>query len=83
MPTPNSAYIEIETINVSGDNDASETLKLKGRELDKMQNKLSELKSAVVDVGASNVEAFMLSLRQQGGAHFDFDCFIVPVEANS
>lgn len=80
---PNAAYIEMETINVSGQNDATETLKLKGREIGKMQDALRKTKSAVVDVGASNVEAFMLALKQQSGAHFDFDYFIVPIEANS
>lgn len=80
---PNAICISMETINLSGLNDAGDSIRLKGREIDKLQNKLANAKSAVVDVGASNVESFMLGLTQQGGAHLDFDYFIVPIEADS
>ena len=80
---PDAMYIQLETVNLSGINDASEAFKLKGREIDKLQNKLANTKSAVVDVGASNFESFLLALTQQEGAHLDFDYFLVPIEANS
>ena len=80
---PNAIYIQLETINLSGVNDATEALKLKGREIDKLQNRLVNCDSAVIDVGASNFESFMLGLTQQDGAHLDFDYFLVPIEANS
>jgi len=72
----------LETINDSGLTHAEE-LKLKGRDLEKLQKELSKVNSAVVDVGASNVESFMLALSQQDSAHFDFDLFVIPVLARS
>jgi MinD-like ATPase involved in chromosome partitioning or flagellar assembly len=72
----------LETINDSGLTKADE-LKLKGRDLEKLQKELSKVNSAVVDVGASNVESFMLALSQQDSAHFDFDLFVVPVIARA
>ena len=84
LPRMQSAtLIEMETINLSSNFNSEQSIILKGREIDKLQNQLASTKSAVIDIGASNVESFMLSLTQQGGAHLDFDYFVVPIEANS
>lgn len=80
---PGAKMIRLETLNVSGRSGADDEMKMKGRELDKLQDELAKTKSAIVDIGSSNVEAFVLALNQQGNAHLDFDFFIIPVEANS
>lgn len=80
----NVMRFRIETINESGGDFESKDgiIYLKGREIPKLQNHMASTKSAIVDVGASNVEAFMLGLNQEADSHFGFDCFLVPIEAN-
>lgn len=80
---PEAKIIRLETINESGHSGADEEKKMKGRDLEKLQLALSKTKSAIVDVGSSNVESFVLALNQQGNAHLDFDYFVVPVEASA
>lgn len=80
---PGAKMFRLETINESGNSGSKDEVKMKGRELDKLQLELSKTKSAIVDVGSSNVETFILALNQQGDSHLDFDYFIIPVEANS
>nr|QJS06385.1 putative stabilization protein [Polaromonas sp.] len=70
----------LETINLSGMSE-NEVVKMKGQDVVKLQNELAKVNSGIVDVGASNVEAFMLALAQQPGAHQDYDYFVIPIEA--
>jgi hypothetical protein len=79
---PGAQIFRLETINESGFS-GSDELKMKGRDLEKLQKELTKVKSAVVDVGASNVESFILALSQEADSHLDFDCFIVPIIAKS
>ena len=79
---PGAKVIRLETVNISGHSGADEK-QMKGRDLVKLQDELVKTKSAIVDVGASNIESFMLALNQQGDAHLDFDYFVVPIEANA
>ncbi len=80
----NPGVFRIETINESGLSGAgNKEQKLKGRDIEKLLIALSQTDCAIVDVGASNVEAFFLALGQQPEAHRIFDYFIVPIEANA
>ncbi|WP_349283167.1 hypothetical protein [Polaromonas hydrogenivorans] len=77
---PNAKIYRLETINLSGMSE-TEVVKMKGQDIVKLQNELAKVNSGIIDVGASNVEAFMLALAQQPGAHRDYDYFIIPIEA--
>jgi hypothetical protein len=80
----NAKIFRIETINESGLPSAgSAEQKLKGRDIEKLFTELSKTDSAIVDVGTSNVESFVLGLTQQPDSHRFFDFFVVPVEANA
>ena len=80
----NPKMFRIETINESGISGAGEEeQKMKGREIEKLLNALSKTESAIVDIGTSNVESFVMALTQQPDAHRIFDFFVVPIEANS
>ncbi|MDK2126501.1 StbB family protein [Parachitinimonas caeni] len=68
--------IAIESINSDG---GLETQTLKGKQFGLLQEGLMLMESAVVDIGASNVEDFMQLMGQYRGSHQDFDLFIVPV----
>ncbi|WP_407549670.1 StbB family protein [Xanthomonas euvesicatoria] len=66
--------IAVETINSDGSDDEA----YKGRQFGELQEELLLLDAAVVDVGASNVEAFLAAMSQYRNAHEDFDFFVVP-----
>lgn len=80
---PGAAIIRLETINLSGASGAEEESRLKGRDLAKLEMELSKTVDAIVDVGASNVESFILALNSQYEAHLAVDYFVVPVKANA
>ncbi|OIQ78781.1 hypothetical protein GALL_395030 [mine drainage metagenome] len=77
---PDAKIYRLETINLSGKSE-TEVVQMKGKDIVKLQNALAKVESAIVDIGASNIEAFLLSLAQQPGAHLDYDCFVIPIEA--
>ena len=51
---------------------------LRGHQCAELQEYLQTVDSAVVDIGASNVEELMSLMRKYRGSHEDFDCFVVP-----
>ncbi|NUZ08266.1 StbB family protein [Piscinibacter koreensis] len=51
---------------------------LRGRQFGELQEYLQTVPSAVVDVGASNVEELLGLMHRYRGSHEDFDCFVVP-----
>lgn len=83
-PRMNNAKIfRIESINDSGMSSATEERKLRGSQFAKLQDEILRLDDAIVDVGASNIEEFMVLMNQYDESHVDFDYFIVPVLASN
>ncbi len=81
---PGAKLFRMETFNESGAAGNNAVIEnMKGRELEKLLKGLGKVDSAVVDIGTSNVENFLLGLAQDGGAQNIFDYFVVPVESNS
>ncbi|EFF43156.1 StbB family protein [Xanthomonas citri] len=76
-PRMNAPKFEIETINAgsSADTDAQ---RFKGKDYGGLQEDLMTLDSAIVDVGASNVEEFIKQMGQFEGSHEEFDYYVVP-----
>lgn len=70
----NATVIAIETINAD-DNDG---MQLRGNEFGALQENILSLDSAVVDIGASNVEELVSRMKSYQGSHEDFDMFVVP-----
>lgn len=79
---PSAKVFRLETINLSGLSDG-EVMQLKGKDFVKLQNELAKTNSAIVDIGASNIESFLLSMSQQPGSHESYDAFLIPVEATA
>lgn len=69
----------IESINGGADDDGLEVEKMKGKKFGNLIDELVTLDSAIVDVGASNVEDFLKLMQQFNGSHEEFDFFLVPV----
>jgi len=51
---------------------------LRGRQFGELQEYLQTVDSAVVDIGASNVEELLTLMQSYRGSHEEFDCFVVP-----
>lgn len=79
-PRMNGAPIfSIESINSGADADGLDVEKMKGKKFGDLVNELMVLDSAIVDVGASNVEDFLKLMQQYDGSHEEFDFFVIPV----
>ncbi|WP_430504787.1 StbB family protein [Ralstonia pseudosolanacearum] len=76
-PRMNAPKFEIETINAGATANA-DAERLKGKDYGGLQEDLMTLASAIVDVGASNVEEFIKQMGQFDGSHEEFDYFVVP-----
>lgn len=77
-PRLNAEPITVETINADegGEN-------IKASQYDELQGHLLTNEVAVVDIGASNIEAFIHAMTQYRRSHEDFDYFVVPVVKES
>jgi hypothetical protein len=66
--------IPVESINSDGTQDET----LRGKQFAELGEVLAILDNAVVDVGSSNIEDFVVQMRKYSGSHEDFDFFVVP-----
>lgn len=71
---PGSKVIAVESINAHDGQPHS----LRGRQFAELQEYLQIEDDVVVDIGASNVEDLIASMRRFRGSHVDFDYFVVP-----
>lgn len=71
---PGAELISIESLN-SGDGQGQA---LRGRQFGELQEYLQTVESAVVDIGASNVEDLLNLMELYRGSQEDFDYFVVP-----
>jgi hypothetical protein len=78
-PRMHAPEFAIETINAGASDDAGEVERLRGKEFGALQEELMQLDSAIVDIGASNVEEFVKLMSQFDGSHEEFDYYVVPV----
>ena len=66
--------VAIESLNADDGKGPS----MRGRQFGELQEYLQTVDSAVVDIGASNVEELLGLMQRYRGSHADFDCFVVP-----
>lgn len=75
----NAPIFSIESINAGADADGLDVEKMKGKKFGELVDELMPMETAIVDVGASNVEDFLMLMQQFHGSHEEFDFFVVPV----
>lgn len=73
-PRLNASVIPVESINSDGSQDEA----IRGKQFGELAEALLLVDSAVVDIGASNVEDFINLMGQYKGSHEDYDYFVVP-----
>ncbi|TNV16121.1 transcriptional regulator [Buttiauxella sp. B2] len=72
-----SEIIKVETINTDGTTDE----KISAKEFDEIIKRIDDVDCTIIDVGASNIEQFMVQMTEYQGSHDLIDYFIVPVTA--
>lgn len=83
-PRMNSAPIfAIETINETAQGMSIEVEKIRGNRFRDLFKKLMLLDDAIIDVGASNIEAFLNGMVNFEDSYLEFDFFIVPVTSGA
>ena len=79
-PRMNAPEFAVETINAGASDDVGDDVeRLKGKEFGSLQEELMQIDSAIVDIGASNVEDFVKLMGQFDGSHEEFNYYVVPV----
>jgi hypothetical protein len=66
--------LNVESINADDSDDEA----IRGRRFRELTEMLDLCNCAVVDVGSSNVEDYLIGMKEFRGAHEDYDAFIVP-----
>lgn len=77
-PRMNAPEFAVETINAGASDYSTGVERIKGKEFGDLQEELMQLESAIVDIGASNVEEFIKLMNQFEGSHEEFDYYVVP-----
>lgn len=80
---PNAPVIAIESINETAAELGVDVEQMRGTAFRQLFKRLMLEDSAIIDVGASNIEDFMDQIVKFDGAHDEIDFFIVPVVSGS
>jgi hypothetical protein len=70
--------LSVESINTGAEGLGVDVEIFKGKNYSELSEQLMMVDNAIIDVGGSNVEEFLLLMQQQKGSYADFDCFVVP-----
>lgn len=83
-PRMNGAEVfAVESINETAEGLGVDVEVIRGEKFRDLFKKLMLLDEAIIDVGASNVEAFLNGMVKFEESHLEIDCFIVPVTSGS
>lgn len=69
----------VESLNIDASSDGIDVEKLRGSRYKELTDQLMSLDSAIIDVGASNVEEFLKLMQRYSDSHQEFDYFVLPV----
>lgn len=75
----NCPIFSIESLNNDSNSDGMDVEKIRGKKFGELQEQLLLLDTAIIDVGASNVDDFLKMMAKYHGSHEDFDYFLIPV----
>jgi hypothetical protein len=79
-PYMNSCPIfSIESLNNDTQSDGMISERIHGKKFANLQEQLLQIDTAIVDIGASNVDDFLKMMAKYHGSHEDIDYFLIPV----
>lgn len=79
----NAPIYAIESINETAEGLGLDVDKMRGEQFKGFFNKLLKTDNAIIDIGASNVEAFLNGMSQFEDSHEEIDYFIIPVTSGT
>ncbi len=68
----------VESLNIGADAAGIDAEKMKGKQFGELVDAIMPLDTAIVDVGASNVEDFLKLMQLYDSSHEEFDYFVIP-----
>ncbi|WP_028219213.1 StbB family protein [Paraburkholderia oxyphila] len=75
-----TAFTSIETVNESAEDlGANGVEQIQGKKFGDLLEKITLTRHAIVDIGASNIESFLLAMSKFDDSASEFDRYIVPV----
>lgn len=79
---PGAEIIAVESTNESAADLGLDVEQMRGEHFGRLFRKLLTAQSAIVDVGASNIEDFLAELVKYDQAHLEIDYYVLPVVAS-
>ncbi|MBR8657880.1 plasmid stability protein StbB, partial [Achromobacter sp. Marseille-Q0513] len=76
---PGAEIIAVESTNESAADLGLPVEQMRGEHFGRLFRKLLMAESAIIDVGASNIEAFLTELVKYDEAHLEIDYYVLPV----
>lgn len=75
---PGAKILAVETINAAGNDLGVDVEKLRGEQFSRIYAELAAADDLILDVGASNIEDFLLGLEKFEDGHDEVDLFVIP-----
>lgn len=75
---PEAKILAVETINAAGNDLGVDVEKMRGDQFSRIYAELAATDDLILDVGASNIEDFLLGLETFEDGHDEVDLFVIP-----
>jgi hypothetical protein len=79
QPRMKAQVFSVESLNLDAAGEGLDVVRVRGQQFASLMQQVMKLDDAIVDVGSSNVEAFLKLMQHHAGSQEEFDCYIVPV----
>jgi MinD-like ATPase involved in chromosome partitioning or flagellar assembly len=80
---PDAKILAVETINAAGQALGAEVEQLKGEQFARIYAELAAADDLILDVGASNIEEFLVGLARFEDGHDEIDLFVIPCTSDT
>lgn len=79
QPRLKAQVFSVESLNLDSASEGLDVLRLRGKQFSELHQRLLKLEHAIVDVGSSNIEAFLKLMQHHADSQEEFDWFVIPV----
>ncbi|MDQ1817800.1 StbB family protein [Massilia sp. CCM 9210] len=76
---PGAELFEIESMNTGIKLKSASIKSMRSSSYGSLVDSIMVTDSAIIDIGASNIEGVLKEMQELDGSHEDFDCFLIPL----
>jgi hypothetical protein len=76
---PDAKLFEIESVNTGIQLKSASVKTMRASSYGSLIDSIMVLDSAIIDIGASNIEGFLKEMQELDGSHEDLDYFLIPI----